>query len=150
MVDLTRFIELQKIQDEGKFFPILDAVGSLTDLKVKIAGPDSEVQDKAQREINKRIAEGRRVGVETSEEAFKEMAIDKLVASVLAWENLEYQGKPMECTPENVRQMLTDYPVFQQQVTFYASERSLYGPQADANPASQADAPKAKTGRNKG
>lgn len=128
MVDLTRFEELQKIQDEGRFFPILDAMGKLTDMKVKVAGPDSLAQRKAQSAIDAKLTNGRRNGLETSEEVYREWATEKLAASVLGWENLEFEGKPLECSPENVMKMLTSFPVFHNQVAFYASDRSLFAP----------------------
>jgi hypothetical protein len=126
-------MELQKIQDEGRFFPVLDAAGNLTDFEVKIAGPDAAVQAKAQNEITSRISKARAVGIETSEEAFREMALDRLVATVLDWKNLEYKGEPLECNPVNVRRMLSDYPVFHQQVTYFSSERALYQPAAETS-----------------
>lgn len=110
-MDLAKFTGLAKTFDEGTTVDILDPRdGSKTGLRVTIASYQSERVKKLQRKMaNAAMREQRRNPKKASTvEEVEEKAHDLMVAAVIAWEGFEQSGKPLECTPENVRAVLTN------------------------------------------
>lgn len=151
-VDLSHFDELQKIQDEGREFPILDAAGSLTDIRLRVAGPDSEVQRRAKHAADAFLNDIRERGAQPTDDDLETYSIMRMTAAVIGLSGLEgYDGKPMEGTAENVEMLLRRFPAFRDQVAVLASSRVLYSPEKDDEPAQPKQAAKAKpAGKRKG
>jgi hypothetical protein len=60
-------------------------------------------------------------------------AANNRVAVTIAWEGVEENGKPLECTPENVRYMYEKYDWLVEQVDRFVSDRANFFPTADVS-----------------
>lgn len=76
----------------------------LEDVSIELAGPAHPVTLKTQRERADRLAalRGRKMSGK-EKEAF---GIEMLASRVLSWKGIDWEGEPMECTPENVKSIL--------------------------------------------
>lgn len=82
--------------------------GELSDAKITLAGQDSEV-------YQKEIVKFRREQIDRAIDSKKEKEDDSedielrlLVACTISWEGIEWEGKPMECTPENALKLYSN------------------------------------------
>lgn len=71
-------------------------------LSFELAGPSHPVALKAQRERTDRMFKARKFTAKAREDA----ALDHLACRVLSWKGVEWEGAPLECTPENVWMIL--------------------------------------------
>ena len=110
-MDLAKFDGLARSFDEGTVVEIRHPVtGEKTDLTVTVASYQSERVKKLQRKMaNAAMREQRRNPKKAATvEEVEEKAHDLMVAAVIGWSGFERDGKPLECTPENVRAVLTN------------------------------------------
>lgn len=54
------------------------------------------------------------------------MAIDLLSRVVMRWNGIMWEGKPLECTPENVRMFLTKFPPIRRQIDAFIADRANF------------------------
>lgn len=59
-------------------------------------------------------------------ERTESMAIDLLSRVVMRWHGIEWDGKPLECTPENVRMFLTKFPPIRRQIDEFIANRANF------------------------
>jgi len=111
-MDLKQFEGLAKGFDDGIEVEILHPVTQKPlGMKVRVASYQSErVKAKVRQIENQRRQDAKRnprkiVSVEKDEQT----SHDVFVAAVISWEGFEVGGKPLECTPANVR-MIADNP----------------------------------------
>lgn len=159
MVDLSYFEDMQRIQEEGRFMPILDALGDLTDIQVKIAGPDSTVQRAALYEVQAILRNETAPGFDglpkstRDDEGYRDLDILRYSAAVLDWKNIEEGGKPYPCNRDNAKSLMQRFPNFFEQVRLYATSRVLFAPEKGEptklvkGTAAKAAAPKAAPSR---
>jgi hypothetical protein len=119
---------------------ILDSSGQPTDWVWTFAGPahpvtvaiDNETnarhiareQAKERAQVNGKKWKG---GDETPEE-LRERAINYVVARLLRWTDMEMEGQPFPCTPDNARKILSDRrfgAVYDQANTFLMEEKAF-------------------------
>lgn len=111
MVDLSKFDGFAKSFDDGIDVDICHPVTSeKLGMTVRIASYQSERVKKLQRKMaNAAMREQRRNPKKAATvEEVEEKAFDIMVASVISWEGFERGGKPLECTPENVRAVVSN------------------------------------------
>jgi hypothetical protein len=70
----------------------------------EIAGPSHALTLKSQRERADRITKLRGRNMTAKEK--EALGIEMLASRVLSWEGVEWEGKPLECTPENAAMIL--------------------------------------------
>ncbi|WP_290497620.1 hypothetical protein [Hyphomonas sp. UBA4494] len=108
-MDISSFSGLAKSFDDGMEVEILHPVtGKPTGLSVRVASYQSERVKAAQRRMaNAALRDQKRNPKKTATvEEIEEKTTDIIVAAVLSWEGFEKDGKPLECTPENVRMVV--------------------------------------------
>ena len=87
--------------------------GRATGIVIYLASKDSQTFRDAMREVQSRAM--KREEEFTPEEAEREV-IALLSACVTGWEEVQEGGTPLECTPENVKRVLSAYPWIRRQV----------------------------------
>lgn len=95
---------------------------------ITLLSEDSEEYRKNQRAIiNRRLSQrGARQGKYTAEMATSD-ALETLVASTRGWsKNFNVDGKPLEFTPQNVRELYRRFPWVQQQAEAFISDRTNF------------------------
>lgn len=105
MADLSK----HELSESAVFEPILPD-GSKSDAKITLAGRDSDVYNKAMVEASRNRLKRK---IEKGEDPFEEMStkdsddftIPIIAACTLSWEGVEWEGEPMECTPENAEKL---------------------------------------------
>jgi hypothetical protein len=53
-------------------------------------------------------------------------AIDLLARVVVRWQGIMWEGKALECTPENVRMFLTKFPPIRRQIDAFIADRANF------------------------
>ncbi|SFD17302.1 hypothetical protein [Salipiger profundus] len=113
-------------QDRGAWFDILDPVtGQQTGIRVKVAGPDSEVQNRARLRLADDLTEVADAEGRVTAEARERARIDSLARCILAWEISE-DGEPVPFTHGNVVRLLKAAAWVQAQVDGFASDRAAF------------------------
>lgn len=110
-MDLSSFKGRAAKRDAGIVVPITHPdTGEKTDMSVTIASYKSERVKKVQRRLaNAAMREQRRNPKKAATvDEVEEKAMDIMAAAVIDWSGFERDGKPLPCTPENVRAVLTD------------------------------------------
>lgn len=112
-------------QDKGREFQLVDPVtGQPTGITFRIAGPDSETQNRARLALADELtemADGQgRVTAEQREKA----RLNCLARCVLGWD-IEEDGEPVPFSQKNLLRLLKVHWV-QAQVDAFASDRSIF------------------------
>lgn len=101
--------------------------GEPTGIKVVVASYDSERVKTGQRaRANSRLKAAKSGNTEVTAETLEEDGYFMASLAVAAWTDVEEDGKPVECTRENVERLLRAYPWFFDQVHNAARTRSLF------------------------
>lgn len=85
---------------------ILDPqTGEETDIVITLAGPSHDVSIEFERvTADKRFSAGT-IGQPMKLEQMLEDSSAEMVARTLAWKGVQWEGEPLECTPENVNKI---------------------------------------------
>lgn len=113
-MDLGKFEGLAKSFDDGIEIDIKDAFGNPTDLKVRVASYQSDRVKKLSRKMADKAMLERKKNpkrIKTVAE-MEEDGNDLMVCAVISWSGFEVNGKVLECTPENVRSVITNKDLF--------------------------------------
>ena len=108
---------------EAEWMVVNDPFGDPTDIRIKLSGRDSEPFKRATR----KIAEARRKkqkGLKPIEE--ERMWIETFAKCTLEWENLQNEGKKIECTFENACEIYSQYDFVLEQVIVFIQERENF------------------------
>lgn len=113
-------------QERGRWFVLVHPVSGVeTGIRLRIAGPDSATQRRAQLALADRLAEladdRGRVSAKDRETARQEA----LAASVLDWEALE-AGEPVPFTTANVLRLIRVARWVEAQIDFFAGDRTAF------------------------
>ncbi len=126
LFDITSFDRLAKTQDEGVLVKILHpGTGDELGVSIIVAGPDSKVAKNAERRMIDRRIKGRKVKALTAVE-LQEEGLKKLAACVLSWEGMLENGKPIECSVDNILHVFDLCPWIADQVAETASDRAAF------------------------
>jgi hypothetical protein len=71
------------------------------------------------------LAEKANKGKQTLEKT-EAMAVDLLSRVVIRWNGIIWEGKPLDCTPENVRMFLTKFPPIRRQIDAFIADRANF------------------------
>ncbi|MEM9765889.1 MAG: hypothetical protein AAF968_25925 [Pseudomonadota bacterium] len=113
-------------QERGAWFDLSDPVtGQPTGIRLKIAGPDSETQNRARLRLADDLSEMADADGRVSAEARERARIESLARCVLAWEVTE-DGAPVPHTHANVVRLLRAGHWVQIQVDSFASDRAAH------------------------
>jgi hypothetical protein len=113
-------------QERGHWFDLVDPVtGEPTGIRVKVAGPDSEIQNRARLRLADDLAEAAGVDGRISAEAREVVRIDSLARCVLDWEISE-NGQPIPFTQANIVRFLKAAHWVQAQIDSFASDRASF------------------------
>jgi|TARA_R110000772_G_scaffold43692_4_gene100705 hypothetical protein len=74
-----------------------------TDIVIDIYGKDSDYYRDLWQGLLKKAADKK-----VEEKDYEAESLDIFVMCTMSWVNLEYNGEPLECTPENVRMIYTN------------------------------------------
>lgn len=113
-------------QDRGVWFDLLDPVtGQKTGIRLKVAGPDSEVQNRARLRLADDLSDVANAEGRVSAEARERARIESLARCVLDWEISE-AGEPLPFNQSNVVRVLKAGAWVQAQVDSFASDRAAF------------------------
>lgn len=121
MMDLS---EIRKQAQDEAWVTILHPVsGEETSMRIRLLSPDSE----RYRQIDNRIRNAatksmtKRGGL--SAEELSESGLQLLIQATVGWENVIFDGQPIQFSPENVRTVYTDFPFIREQVDRFLGDR---------------------------
>lgn len=125
-MDLSELHAMAADQDKGRWFDLLDPVsGAATGIRVRVAGPDSATQQRAQLALVDELAEMAGPDGQVSAEHRERARINCLAACVLDWEISE-DGAPLPFTHRNVVRLLTAGRWVQSQIDGFANDRAAF------------------------
>lgn len=128
MFDISKFDTGLAKQETGVPVEILDPNGEPTGAKLFVASLDSDRVKAVLREnANKMAMEQRK----NPRKALKPEEVENrlygvLVASVVSWEGVTEDGKPLPCTPENVDMLLRKFSWVAKQVDMASGDTALF------------------------
>ena len=112
--------------DKGRWFNLSDPVtGEPTGIRLKIVGPDSYVQRRAELDMTDRLAEMAGPDGRISARDRETARLETLAACVLGWSVLE-DGQPVSFNTANVLRFLRLARWVEQQVDFFAGDRAAF------------------------
>lgn len=125
-------IDTVKGSDEGAVIDLRHpATGEKLDMWIKVAGPDSKLAKRRQAEIRRKMR-GQKAG-KIDLDMWEAEALETRVAVTLDWGGIEFD-KPLECTPENVRMVYSDFPWVADQVDEFQADRGNFIAKATTAP----------------
>jgi len=113
------------VANQGEWLELEHPVtGEPLGVRIKLAGIDSDYYKKEmRRQQNRRLKKGIR---NISAEELEAETISLLVACTLEWENVEYDGTPLECNAENVRKIYKEFSWIREQVDVFINNRGNF------------------------
>ncbi|MEQ8293059.1 MAG: hypothetical protein RID15_01625 [Marinovum algicola] len=113
-------------QERGAWFELLDPVTHKgTGIRLKVAGPDSETQNRARLRLADDLAEVADAEGRVSAEARERARLDSLARCILDWEISE-GGEALPLTHANAVRLLKVATWVQAQVDSFASDRASF------------------------
>lgn len=104
--------------------PVTDESGKK--VTITLAGPESDrwrdAQDKV---VNKRLSKAK-PDMPASAEDFRMEKAAQYAAVTISWENLELDGKPLDCNFENAQKLYYDHPWIAAQIDEFIGERKNF------------------------
>lgn len=118
-------------QEKGRWFDLVDPfTGQPTGIRFRIAGPDSETQNKARLKLADELTALADDDGRVSAEAREKARLNSLARCVLAWE-IEEDGKPVPFNHANLLRVLKAASWVQAQIDAYASDRRFFAPETE-------------------
>ena len=126
MMGLSDIMSFSADQDRGRWFELHDPVeGTPTGIRLRIAGPDSATQRRAELAMVDELAEMAGAQGHVSAEHRQAARLNFLAACVLDWE-LREDGEPVPFTHANVLRLLRAGRWVEQQVDGFAGDRTAH------------------------
>lgn len=113
-------------EENGRWFRDLFDDG--TNVAVKLRRMTSKASIQARRRLDKQFRSKQNKRGEYDEDTGMEVVIAQIAEGVIAdWDNIRGRdGKPLECTLENKKMLLTKLPTFRDAVIIYSNELDNY------------------------
>lgn len=108
---------------ESEWMTVTDPFGEPTDIRIRLAGRDSESFKKASRKIAE-AKRKRQKGLKPIEE--ERMWLETFAKCTVEWENLEDNGKKLDCNFENAMKVYSNYEFVLEQVIIFIQERENF------------------------
>jgi hypothetical protein len=125
-------VDLSSLQqnDSAEIGILHPSTGEDLGITITVASIDSKTYRKAQHEqanaqIGQMAAKGAK-GVAVTAEVVEERGLALLTKCTLGWRGVEFEGKTLECTPENVRMVYDQFPWIREQVDRAIANRSHF------------------------
>lgn len=126
MTDLTDILANATDQDKGHEFELLDPVsGEPLGMKLRIAGPDSQLQRRAALAMADELAEAADMVGRVQAEDRETARLNSLAACVISWDVSE-NGEQLPFETKNVMRLLRSARWIADQVDAFAADRSPY------------------------
>ncbi|WRH62035.1 MAG: hypothetical protein RSE12_16935 [Fuscovulum sp.] len=90
-------------------------------ITIRVVGQDSREFRAAVASVSERAGKGK-----PSLDKAEANGIEILSKLVTAWHGIQWDGKPLECTPENVRMFLSKFPPIRAQLDAFIADRSNF------------------------
>lgn len=103
--------------------PLEDEAGN--HLVISLYGPDSTVRERSLDKYSKQISNFSGEGNFKAGQ-MKGTMIELAVAATKDWQNMDWEGETLECTPKNVRMIYRQVPAIRDQVVEFMNERANY------------------------
>ncbi len=125
-MQLDDIVAFSADQDRGAWFELVDPItGQPIQIRLKVAGPDSTVQNRARLRLADDLADVADAEGRVSAEARERCRIDSLARCILDWECAE-GGEPIPMSHGNVVRLLKAGHWVQAQVDAFAADRSRH------------------------
>jgi hypothetical protein len=102
-----------------------------TDIKITLAGMDSdlfqEMNDDLKKEVREKLKRGKDFDLSPDEE--RERDYKRMVKATLGWSGLEEDGKPLAFSPETALRVYREIPVIFRQVLAFVGGEANFLPQ---------------------
>ena len=112
--------------DDKKLKPIkIKVLGGDSSVNMELAAKELHDREKVKRESDKK-SKGELLSVEEIQEAMLktiDSEVEYLVKMVVAWENIEIDGKKLDCTPDNVRLCMGTYDEIRSQTILFIKNK---------------------------
>lgn len=135
-----RTLEIIDAADAGVWMPVLDELTREPlgeregkPVRIKLAGLKSRAVQKVIRDLrDKELASLTRRSVRAPNLEDRQIAI--LTAATLDWENIEWNGEPLPCTPTNIRMLYTECPWLVEQIDEFVANPLHFDPGSQEKP----------------
>jgi hypothetical protein len=125
-VDLSDIRADAQDQDRGREFKLADPVtGQPVGIRLRIAGPDSATQHRAQLRLADDLADAAGENGRVTAAVREDLRLAALASCVLGWDVTE-NGQPVPFTQANVVRLLKAAQWVQAQVDAFASDRAAF------------------------
>jgi len=117
--------------DDGAIFQVVhpESEEAIPGMTITLLGQDSKVYRKIQlakqQALLNRIAKGKKVA-DLDAEKMAQDGIDDLVQLTTAWTGFTLDGAALDCTPENVKRVYTEWAWIKEQVQEFVADRSNF------------------------
>jgi hypothetical protein len=117
--------------DDGAIFQVFhpEYEEAIVGMTITLLGQDSKVYRKIQlakqQAALNRISKGKRA-VDLDAEKLAEDSVDDLVKLTVAWTGFTLDGAALDCTPENVKRVYTEWAWIKEQVQEFVADRSNF------------------------
>lgn len=127
-MDLSELNTVESSNEGAVLEPIHPATGEKIGISITLAGADSERYTKAQRKnTDKRLKnmQKQQRNKMTSAE-IEEENLELLAECTLSWENVIYQGDPLDCTKANAKMLYQALPWLKEQIDEFIGDRANF------------------------
>ena len=110
--------------EQGAVMELLDPLtDEPTGATITLLGYDSaKAKEIIHKNSNKRMKKRSSISAENIEAN----GLDLVVALTVSWKDIDEKGKPLKCTPENVKKVYEDYGWIRDQVDTYIGDRANF------------------------
>lgn len=126
MFDVSSLVPAVDVMTVEIFNPVTKRQTGIT---IEVYSRDSDVfQRITDEQNNRRLRQiGRRIGgIKLTVEESKAESLEVLVACTRSWSNMAFEGKRLECTPDNARMIYTKVKEIREQVEEAMTDRSNF------------------------
>lgn len=96
--------------------------GDMKPIVIRVLGQDSREFRAAVSSADATMRKKRGLSLDETERR----AVELLSSLVVRWEGIEWDGKPLECTPENVEMFLLKFPPIRAQIDAFIADRANF------------------------
>jgi len=127
-------LDIVSAAEQGAWMIVIGPDGVPMDSRIRLLGADSQAFKEAVAETvaDKAVELGNIAGNPSKEHTLKMAEFNRratanhLAAVSAEWENIDWKGKPMECTPENAAKLYHRLPWLSEQASAFVANRSNY------------------------
>ncbi len=124
-------LNLTQYADTGaRFVPTHPVTGEDLPVEIWLKGADSELWQTEERKYNdKRLKDMTKRGKlpDLTSEELDERGIRLLAAVTVRWAGIEWEGKPVDCSPQNARFIYRNLKWLREQVDAFVGDRANFG-----------------------